>query len=451
MHGTKKKILIADPDPLFLKKAAHLLKQKHYLVETVSCGIKALSRLNTFAPDLIIAELFLPQIHGIEILKKIKQDARTKHIGVILTNSNLFSQNYHAALKLGCDFFLEKPFPIAKLSSIASSFFKGDLVPAPFSGKTSAHSGKKYYVPKPHPSSSYLRFWGTRGSNPVSGPNYTRFGGNTSCLEIRHNEDLIIVDAGTGIRPLGYEIGKQKNIHVLLSHAHWDHLSGFPFFTPLFDPSYQITIWAPMGFEKSIHELFTEMLTYDFFPIRLDDVRASITFKEIQEGTPFSIGDITVNSQYAHHPGSTLMFKFQVGKTSFAYATDNEFLMGYHGHPKAITASHPLVHPYKSLIDFFKKCDFVIHEAQYTPEEYLKKVGWGHSSVANAMILMKLAKVKHWILTHHDPKHTDLALLQKIQLQHEMIDECGMDCHLRMASDGMIIPLHGHHSIFEML
>lgn len=440
-HRAHKKILIADPDVELVKQLKKTFSSHGNRVETAHDGLECLKKIDTFEPDLIILELMLPAIHGIEILRKIKQEHRTKHIGIILISSNVMSQNYHAAVKLDCDFFLEKPFSQQQLAFLVSRFWNQELSPTSFSGKSSSHAGKKCYVPKSHCLNSYLKFWGTRGSNPVSGPDYLRFGGNTSCLEIRHHDNLLIVDAGTGIRPLGIEVNHLKKIDILLSHTHWDHLAGFPFFAPLYNPDCQITIWAPIGFEKSIHEIFTEMLAYDFFPIRLDDIRASLTFKEIQEGVPFSIGDVTVNSHYAHHPGSTLMFKFKVGKTRFAYATDNEVLMGYQGHPKELTPSHPLIKPYKSLIQFFKDCQFVIHEAQYTPEEYQKKVGWGHSSISNAAVLMKMAKIKHWILTHHDPKHTDSFLLKKIQLQHDIIDDYKLDCHLRMAFDGMVLPL----------
>lgn len=433
------KILIADPDELFLRQFKKHLSSLGYRVEIATGGLSCLQKLESFKPDLLISELMLPEIHGIEILRKIKQDPRSKQLGVILMSAHVMTQNYYTAIKLGCDYFLEKPFVFSKVGPLLTRFFKDRLFPCPFSGKTNLYGKHNHYVPKRHFLNSYLKFWGTRGSNPVSGPEYVRFGGNTSCLEIRHQNDLIIVDAGTGIRPLGLNMEGHKKIDILLGHTHWDHLAGFPFFNPLYDPECHITIWAPVGFEKSVEELFTEMLAYDFFPIRLDDIRATLAFREIQERIPFSIGNIEVNSHYAYHPGSTLLFKFKVAKSSFIYATDNEFLMGYHGHPNKITTKQ--LSSYKSMIQFFKGSDFVVHEAQYTPQEYQNQVGWGHSSIPNAAILMKQAEINHWVLTHHDPKHTDLILLNKIQMQHDIIDDYRFDCHLRMAFDGMMLPL----------
>lgn len=444
MHKTKMKILIADPDAQISKLIKKNKSASRYVFETARTGFECLAKLDTFQPDLIFMELMLPQIHGMEILRKIKSDPRTHHVGVILTTAHAMIQNYQGAIKLQCDYFLEKPFDVNLVYSLFKLFFASKLHPDPFSGQESAVTeGKHCYLPKMHSPSSYIKFWGTRGSNPVSGPDYVRFGGNTSCLEIRHGHDLIIVDAGTGIRPFGTILSdtNPKHINLLISHTHWDHLAGFPFFSPIYDPHCQVNIWTPIGFEKTTRELFTEMLAYTYFPVRLDDIQANLIFKDIQEGVSFNIGDIEVNTHYAYHPGATVCFKFRINKVTFGYATDNEFLMGYHGNPSLIGSKNKLLYPYKSMIEFFKDCDFVIHEAQYTPIEYQTKVGWGHSSLTNATALIKHAEIREWIITHHDPKHTDGDLLKKMQMQFDVFDEAKIDCRPRMAFDGMTIPL----------
>jgi CheY-like chemotaxis protein len=444
MNRTKKKILIADPDGQTAKRIKKHKSASHYIFETAKNGFECLSKLETFNPDLILMELMLPQIHGMEILRKIKSDPRTVQIGVILMNAHAMIQNYQAAIKLECSYFLEKPFEPAQVFSLFKKYFDNKLYPDPFAGNPSMQESKHCYLPKMHSSSSYIKFWGTRGSNPVSGPDYVRLGGNTSCLEIRHGHDLIIVDAGTGIRPLGSIIdpNRPKHIHLLISHTHWDHLAGFPFFNPIYDPDCTITIMTPIGFEKTTRELFTEMLAHAYFPVRLNDIQATLIFKDIHEGVPFSIGHIDVNTHYAYHPGATLCFKFSIdNKSSFGYATDNEFLMGYHGNPHQIGKSHPLISPYRSMIKFFSGCDFLVHEAQYTPIEYQRKVGWGHSSITNAAALILQTEIHEWIVTHHDPKHTDEDLLRKMQMQYDVFDELKYACRPRMAFDGLTIPL----------
>lgn len=438
----RRKILIADADKSLHSKIkkGHFSGNPHF--ESVFDGSACLRKIDSYAPDLVILDLFLPRIHGIEILRKIKTDPRTSHMGVILTSSNVMLQNYYAALVHHADYFLGKPFDISTLKILYEKFFKGSLKVGPFD-PPKAPIPKSFYAPKNQSSHSYIKFWGTRGSNAASGVDYVHFGGNTSCLEVRHGDHLLIIDAGIGIRPLGQTIKDDlpKHIHILFSHTHWDHMVGFPFFTPIYNPKAHISIWAPIGFEKTTKQIFTEMLAYTFFPVRLDDIQAKVDFKDMKEGEPFHIGPFEVTTCYAFHAGLTLCFKIKCGKKTFGYVTDNEFLMGYHGNPNKITKNHPLLTPYKSQIEFFKGCDLLVHEAQYTPQEYLHKVGWGHSSIANAAVLLKHANVPEWIITHHDPLHTDAILFEKVALQNEILADCKVDCRTLMASDYLTIPL----------
>ncbi len=444
MKVEKKRILLADPDRKILTALRGKKGGSQYVFDSCHNGNDCLKKIETFSPDLIVLDLMLPNIHGIEILRKIKTDPRTKQIGVIMTCSDPMVQNYHTAIKRGAEYFLEKPYEPGVLISLFKQYFNGLLHPAPFTGEDSYASEIKHcYLPKMHSSNTYIKFWGTRGSNPVSGADYIRFGGNTCCLDVRHGSDLLIIDAGTGIRPFGniLQETKPKNIHLLFSNTHWDHLAGFPFFQPIYDPDFHIHIYTPIGFEKTSREIFTEMLAYAYFPVRLDDIQASLHFHEIREGEPFEVGHFVVNTHYAFHPGATLCFKIRCHKKTIGYVTDNELLMGYHGNPNAIGKSNPRLAPYLSQIKFFKDCDLLIHEAQYTPQEYQSKIGWGHSSVSNAAVMLKHAEVKEWVITHHDPKHTDMDLLQKIQMQLDIIDDCKLECRARMAFDGLAIPL----------
>ncbi len=434
------KILLADSDKALIEKIRKAPGNEHYIYEEAANGEEVLKKIAEFEPNLVYIDLLLPEMHGIELLKKIRSNPKSEGIGVILSSTNSMIQNFHAAVKEGVDYFLAKPFEIPYLYILFDRFFEGTLMPETFGpDEPPPTPAIDTYHPHQHDPHSYLKFWGTRGSNAVSGPEYTRFGGNTACLEVRNGEDMIIIDAGTGIRPLGNTINtnKVKTIHIFLSHTHWDHITGFPFFDPVFNPDIQVVIWSPVGFEKSTKELFTEMLAYAYFPVRLEDIRAKISFNDLRDGHPVSIGDITIDSHYAFHPGATLCFKIHVKGKSFGYATDNELFLGYQGNPNTIGKDHPLIRSHESIIEFFKHCDYLIHEAQYTPLEYQRRVGWGHSSISNAVILCKYAEVKEWIITHHDPKHTDEDLLDKLQLHKDILAECNLHCHVQMAFDGM--------------
>ncbi len=436
------KILLGDPDKALLHKLRSAPGSEHYIFEEAYTGEELLEKLSSFQPHLVYIDLMIPQMHGIEILKRIRTNPKTEALGVIIASPNSMIQNCHAALQAGADYFLVKPFEIPFLYILLNRFFEGNLIPEPLPSLPPTPESEIYH-PQMHEADSYLHFWGTRGSNPVSGPDYTRFGGNTSCLEVRHGDDLIIFDAGTGIRPLGESIDttKHKTIHLFISHTHWDHITGFPFFDPVYNPNVHVVIWSPVGFEKSTKELFTDMLAYDYFPVRIEDMKAKLSFNDLRDGHSVTIGNIKIDCHYAYHPGPTLCFKIHIAGKTYGYATDNELFLGYQGDPNNLKPDHPLIEAHRSIIDFFKRTDVLIHEAQYTQQEYQKRVGWGHSSVANAVILCKYAQITEWIVTHHDPKHTDEALLAKLQLQRDILHQCQLHCHTQMAYDGMKLML----------
>jgi len=440
----KKRILIADPSTTLLDAVVTAKDAESYEISVVKTGPACIKRLKEFEPHLVIIDLMVPHIHGIEILKSIKTNSRTISTGVIITSHHVMIQNYHAAIEEGADYFLVKPFEISQLFELITRYFKGELKPEPFTIKSGAAIEQTHcYHPIPSTLTSYIRFWGTRGSNPVSGSQYVRYGGNTSCLEVRHNQELIIIDAGTGIRELGdvIDVEDHHTIHLFISHTHWDHITGFPFFGPLYKKTCNVVVWAPVGFEKSTKELFTNMLAYAYFPVRLDEMKAQVTFKELRDDKPVSIGDVIIDSHFTNHPGPTVGFKIKVPGKTVGYITDNEVLLGYHGHPNSIHQKHPLLEPHLDLIEFLKDCDFIIHEAQYFPEEYYRKIGWGHSSMPNATVLMKYTGCKEWIVTHHDPNHKDTDLQTKAQLHQDIIDECNLDIHVEIAYDGLMLPL----------
>jgi len=270
---------------------------------------------------------------------------------------------------------------------------------------------------------NYLKFWGTRGSCSVSGPEYSHFGGNSCCLEIRYEDTHIVIDAGTGIRPLG-EVFMNEKIHkidLLVSHTHWDHLIGFPFFDPIYHKEYTITIWAPQGLKKNGKDLFGDLLAQDFFPVSLDEIQATLKFKTIREHQPIQFGKLSIDFQKTNHPGHTLCFKITTPHQVISYVTDNE-----------------INHTNQSeFIAFHKNTDILIHEAQYSAEEYHLKTGWGHSSLDDAIRLVNGIHPSEWLVTHHDPKHsdTDLRELEKIAQQSNLC------CPVQWIADGHVILL----------
>jgi CheY-like chemotaxis protein/ribonuclease BN (tRNA processing enzyme) len=439
-------ILITDDSEIAVGALQKSLQSTGYQILVARDGQECLDMVKAHAPELIFLDIMLPKVHGIKVLRTLKGDSRTEDIGIIMSTGKALPQDYQSAIDNGADYYLIKPFKEDHIQELVNQYFAGTLKPTPLSLDDDSSlnpAPDAFYKPQSRVTTQYIKFWGTRGSIPVAGLDYYRYGGNTSCLEIRDGEHLVIIDAGTGIRELGESVLESgiTDVHLIIGHTHWDHIMGFPFFGPVYSPKFNIHIYAATGFHKSAEELFSGMLDHDYFPVRLDEMQANFRFHDLQDGAPIEVGQIKVHYQYANHPGSTLCFKIESKNRTIGYATDNEMLLGYHGHPNAITENHPLLNPYRGLIEFYKGCDVLVHEAQFTPEEYLSKVGWGHTSVSNAAVLLQYCQIHEWVACHHDPTHTDSRILKKLELHRNVLDDCNLQCRAHMAYDSLALPL----------
>jgi phosphoribosyl 1,2-cyclic phosphodiesterase len=263
--------------------------------------------------------------------------------------------------------------------------------------------------------------WGARGSIPVSGKEYIRYGGDTTCLEIRaRSGDIIIVDAGTGIRRLGNHLLRegQYKYNFLLTHAHWDHLMGFPFFKPLFLHYPQIHMHRGPFHEKYMESMFSKVMAPPNFPVRYSDLKAQIIYEKGNAG-PFSIGSITVHPVAISHPNTGKGYKFVEDGKSFIFLTDNE--LGF-VHPGGLT--------FEDYRQFCEGADLLLHDSEYTPEEYNLLLEWGHSSFIDALELALGAGVTRFGLFHHNQERTDDQVDELVVKCHRIIADRGsqMDC-----------------------
>ncbi len=262
-----------------------------------------------------------------------------------------------------------------------------------------------------------VKFWGTRGSISASGPETMNYGGNTSCVEVRSRSGtLIVIDCGTGAYRLGRklmtEFNGQVSGHMLITHTHWDHIQGFPFFAPYFVPTNEWHIYGPSGFGPSLNQALSGQMQYTYFPISMKYLGAQMQFHDLTEGT-FKIGDIKIRAQYLNHPALTLGYRLEADGVSLVYSCDHE----PYSHACALGQGEITGNDHDHA-EFLADADLVIHDSQYTADEYETRVGWGHSTYEYAQKICEYAKVQKLIFTHHDPTRTDeqiSSLVQHIQ------------------------------------
>lgn len=243
---------------------------------------------------------------------------------------------------------------------------------------------------------------GVRGSIPTADPGTVYYGGNTSCAEVATDGWQLVLDAGSGIRySHTSERPDNKRIDILLTHLHLDHIIGLGFFMPLFDPGMEIHIWGPASINHSLRSRLTRYLSPPLFPVMIRNLPCRLNLHEIGN-SEFEIGPFTIQSGYVIHPGPTVGFRVSCNKGVFTYLPDHEPALGRNGMP----ADHKWI----SGINLAADADLLLHDAQYSFEEYGFRNGWGHSSMEDALQFASVAGVKHMLLAHHDPNHSDAQL-----------------------------------------
>ena len=258
-----------------------------------------------------------------------------------------------------------------------------------------------------------VKFWGVRGSIATPGESTVRYGGNTACTEVHLDDgNLIILDAGTGIRDLGNKLAngnRRLKAYILITHPHWDHIQGFPFFKPAFSEGNEITIIGPEARGVTLAKLIAEQMNKIYFPVKLSELQAQINFVPVKEDT-VKVFDAEVKSFFVNHPGFTLGYRINFNNKSLVYISDSEpysretSQLFTNGEPEVLK----LFENYKGdpnhrVIDFIRKADVLIHDSTYTPEQYSEHIGWGHSHYLYTLRVAAEAEVKKLCLFHYDP------------------------------------------------
>ena len=282
-----------------------------------------------------------------------------------------------------------------------------------------------------------LRFWGVRGSIPTPGPSTLQSGGNTSGVELRADGEIVILDAGTGIRPLGLALetefaGEPLKTTILLSHSHWDHIQGFPFFHPAYNAKNRIVLCGFNGTASSVKSAIAGQMESPYFPVSLADMPGAVEIHELNE-PDFAIGSIRVRAFPAQHPGGAMGYRLTTRGWAVVYMPDNE--------AAAEIASTQGTGGHEGLVEFIRDADVLVIDSQYSREEYELRRGWGHGFVDASVALALEAGVKRLELFHHDPEHDDATIDRMVEHARSLALHAGSCLEINAAREGVVIPL----------
>ena len=290
-----------------------------------------------------------------------------------------------------------------------------------------------------------MKVWirGVRGSIAVPGPETVKYGGNTTCIEIRTDAgDIILIDAGTGIRPVGVKLIKTPptNCSIFITHTHWDHIQGLPFFLPLFIPGNNIDFYGSFNpvENKDIKEILAQQMQYCYFPVRESELNANLRYITIIEGQRISVGSATVSNILMNHPVLNFGYKIEADGQSFFFSGDHEPTVNiYDPDDEEYDEYQTLIKEKdQSILNFIENVDTIVLDSQYTEQEYKIKAGWGHGTYYHGIDLAEAANIKNLYLTHHDPERKDSELDEIYQQLIQYRDKQNYTLQVNLAVEG---------------
>lgn len=436
-----KTALLIDDDSVSRKDFVQLLSSSEWNVIEACDEATGLALGAANKPDLVVCDLSILRRHGRFAGLEIRQQPeRYGRPIIIVTAQSALAADRQAVLNAGADLFLLKPVQANDFLNAVNSFefttAEEQISTFPGDGEGGFASIDGFFV----------KFWGVRGSIPVPGPTTLKYGGNTSCVEIRADGELIILDAGTGIRNLGLSLAEEfkdqpLRFTLLISHTHWDHIQGFPFFAPAYNPANSIRI---MSFERSNNDLLSTLsnqMESPYFPITMEKMPGNLHVRELKDMN-FKVGRVEAKAMFSNHPGCCAGYRFNTSRGSIAYVPDNELVGGESAERRTREGRQFPCRGDDDFVDFLQGCDVLVMDSQYGPAEYSRHMGWGHSCWEDSVRVAAMANVKKLFLHHHDPGHEDDFLSEKAEQARALAKRLGSSMEVDCAREGVTVPLN---------
>jgi Metal-dependent hydrolases of the beta-lactamase superfamily I len=432
------RVLIIEDDAENRRVMAQFFTREDWKVLEAKDGDAGIELALRNRPELILCDLLMPKSNGFEVCRSIRQQLQPTKI--IVVSGRDYGIDRTSALEAGADEYLFKPVTWELLSSTIDR-----LLPEIPRRPEPKSVSERESVP------ARIRLWGVRGSIPVPGKGTVRYGGNTSCVEVRADGEIIILDAGSGIRLLGLALDKEfgprsMKLTLLISHTHWDHIQGLPFFSPAYNQKNLIRVLGYEGARAGLAKILASQMETPFFPVSLRQLPSHLAIEELKE-MEFHVGNVEVRSKFANHPGVCVGYRLATSSGSIAYFPDNEpyeelklQLASRDGISEEEARDFATAERTK-LVDFLEGCDVAIMDTQYTGEEYAKHIGWGHSSVDSVVSLALDANVGKLVLFHHDPNHDDAMIDKIVEHARALVAKSGKPLEVEGAQEGAEILL----------